>query len=413
MIQRFRKKTYDFLRWGEKYTKTDNVYLAKGGFWLVVGQIFSAVSALILSVVFANILSPQLFGTYRYVLAMFAILTIPSLGGINTSVIGAVTRGFDGTLPAAVKIKFRWSALGSLGSLGIAVYYLLQSNSELASAFLILGIFLPFMESFSLFDSYLQGKKDFRLSSIFNTTGQVVSVVSLTATVLLTDKLFLIILAYLLPWSISRFVFYKILNKKITNPSVESDSLTFGKHLSVMGIIATIANYLDKLVLFNFIGAAELAAYTIIIAAPEQIKGILKITSSLALPRFAERENVEIKRALHHKMFTFFLISVVFVVLYIIFAPILFSTFFPKYIEFVKHSQIFALSTVAVIGSLPSAFLQAKNEKIKLYKFSLITHISQIIFIIFGVYFLGLWGIIWARILGRVVSVSALSWLTR
>ena len=43
----------------------DMTYLAKSGSWLVSGQIISSISAFLLSVIFANLLDKQSFGTYQ------------------------------------------------------------------------------------------------------------------------------------------------------------------------------------------------------------------------------------------------------------------------------------------------------------------------------------------------------------
>ncbi len=46
-----KNKIYKGLKKSEKYTKTDMVYLTKGGFWLACGQIATAVSGLLLTLV--------------------------------------------------------------------------------------------------------------------------------------------------------------------------------------------------------------------------------------------------------------------------------------------------------------------------------------------------------------------------
>ena len=58
MIQKIRNKAYNVLRWSEKYTKTDMLYLAKGGSWFTVGQVVSSSSVLLLAIAFANLLPP-------------------------------------------------------------------------------------------------------------------------------------------------------------------------------------------------------------------------------------------------------------------------------------------------------------------------------------------------------------------
>ena len=38
MINKIKNRIYNILRQSEKYTQTDMVYLAKGGFWLTLGM---------------------------------------------------------------------------------------------------------------------------------------------------------------------------------------------------------------------------------------------------------------------------------------------------------------------------------------------------------------------------------------
>ena len=55
-----------FLRWTEKYTRTDMVYLVSGGFWLSIAQIGTSILGFLLTMVLANLLAPELLGEYRF-----------------------------------------------------------------------------------------------------------------------------------------------------------------------------------------------------------------------------------------------------------------------------------------------------------------------------------------------------------
>src|SRR3989344_4033868 len=93
MVQ-WRSATYTLLRSSEKYFKTDMVYLAKGGFWLVVGQLIVSGVSFGLSVAFANLLEPDVYGTYRYILTIFNFLAIPTLTGINVALREQLLKGW-------------------------------------------------------------------------------------------------------------------------------------------------------------------------------------------------------------------------------------------------------------------------------------------------------------------------------
>src|SRR3990167_10664736 len=91
--ERVRGRLYRFLRWSERYTKTDMVYLASGGFWLVLGQIIFALSAFILAVAFANLVPQATYGTYKNLTSMAAMFAIFSLPGMAVAVTRASAQG--------------------------------------------------------------------------------------------------------------------------------------------------------------------------------------------------------------------------------------------------------------------------------------------------------------------------------
>ena len=84
-MQKLRQKTYNLLRWSEKYTKTDMVYLTKGGFWLTFAYIIFLSSGFILTIAFANLLPKDVFGTYKFVISISGVLLVTSLTGINST----------------------------------------------------------------------------------------------------------------------------------------------------------------------------------------------------------------------------------------------------------------------------------------------------------------------------------------
>ena len=68
-MQNLRNKTYQLLRKSEGFLKVDMVYLAKGNFWQVLGQVVNNALSLALIFVFANYLPKETYGLYRYILS--------------------------------------------------------------------------------------------------------------------------------------------------------------------------------------------------------------------------------------------------------------------------------------------------------------------------------------------------------
>lgn len=414
MLEKIKSKIYQLLRRSEKYTQTDMVYLAKGGFWLTLGQVVSFASAFLLAIAFANLLPKETFGVYKYVLSVCGILAIPALQGMGTAVAQAVARGYEGSFIPALKTKIRWGLLGGLAGLILAGYYYLQANSTLTIAFLISAAFLPFMDSFGIYDAFLQGRKLFGILTKYGIISQIIAVSALITTIFFTKHLFLILLAYFISWTLCRFVFLKITLKKFPlNQNQDPQTISYGKHLSLIGVIGTIAAYLDRLLIFHYLGAAEVAVYSFAIAPPEQLKAVLKNIHFLALPKFAQREKEEIRKTIFKKVFKFFLFLLPVVVAYILAAPFLYKIFFPKYLESIFYSQLFALSLITAVAVLPYSALQSQMAKKELYLYNTWAPVIQIIFLFVFIYFYGLLGAILARVISRFINLGISFWLIK
>lgn len=410
----FKKKIKNTLIWSQKYTQTDMLYLAKGGAWLTFSQFVSAITAFITSVIFANFLSKETYGTYKYFLSIFGILSITTLLGMGGALINAVARGFEGSIKPVIKTRIHWGLLGALACLLVALFYFNQSNTTLAVSFLIGAIFIPFADALGAYDFFLQGKKLFNTSAQYSIISQIISTVILIVTLIITKNIIFIILAYLVPMVGLNWLFLKITLKKYSfNDKIDSQTISYGKHLSLMGIIDVIANYLDRLLIFHYLGAAEVAIYSFIIAPPELIKGLLKNLSLLLLPKFSQRTIKDIKKTIWKKTFIFGLIIFAITIFYILLAPIIFNIFFKKYSESILYSQFFSLSLITAVSILPYSALQSQMAKRSLYIYSYFSSIIQIVSLLILVYLYGIWGAILAKIISRTINLGIIFWLLK
>lgn len=403
-----KEKFYQFLRWSEQYTSTDMIYLAKGGFWLTLGQIISAGSSFILAIAFANLLPKEIFGTYRYILSIAGILGIATLTGMNTAITQSVSRGYEGALFDGLKTKIRWGLLGGFAGLAIAGYYFFQGNNTLAAGFLVVALFTPFFDSIGVYYAHIQGKKRFDLDAKYGSITQIVSVLILIAVLFFTKNAVLILLAYFGSFTILRLIFFRSALKTLPpNQNHDPETIAYGKHLSLIDAVNVGTSYLDRVLIWHYLGPAQVAIYHFSLAMPEQIKEFVKIVKPLSMPGFANRPIDEIKKTIWKRTFWLFASLVAIVSIYILAAPLIFKIFFPQYSESIIFSQIFALSLLTTAAT-PFVSILESHKKIKeLYIANAIGSIILIIFIFLGVYFYGLWGVIFARI-GQRLFLSAL-----
>src|SRR3989344_670524 len=344
-IKIIRSKTYNFLRWTEKWTKTDMIYLTKGGFWLTFGSGISTLISLILSLVFANFIPKETYGLYKYTLSILAILAIPTLTGMNTAVTQAIAKEHDGIFFPALKIKIKWGIFGFIGGILLSLYYYSQQNYDLSLILAIASLFLPFMDSFSLYNSILAGKKLFKTSIKYNTIIQIIATLFIIFSIFIFKEALYIVIAYLLSYTILRFIFLKISTKKFIKNDIQDDkSINLGKHLSFIGILSAISLNLDSILIWHYLGPASVAIYSFALAPINPIKSLYKSILNISIPKIAIQEKKLIKKTLPQKVLkSIFIISIP-TILYIFALPYLFDIFFPQYVESVKYAQLIALS---------------------------------------------------------------------
>lgn len=396
------------LRWSEKYTKTDMVYIAKGGFWLGISQFLTSLSAFALSIAFANMLSPDAYGMYKYILSINALLLIPTLSGIDSALTQSISRKMDGTVYFGLKEKIKWGFWGSLFSIIISFYYFYNDNLTLSLAFFITAIFVPLTESFDIYNSILQGKKLFKTFTIFNSATQLLSSASIIVTIFITQNILTLLFVYLITNTLlNAFFLYVSKNKYLENSEVDHDALTYGKKLSLLYVITTIAAELDKLLVFYFLGPVKLAIYTIAFAPTEQLKALLKNVQFIILPKIAENHNKNILGSLFKKTYFFGGIVFVLAIFYVILSPILFRIAFPKYPESIFYSQVLSISIVAaILGSIFYSYIEVKRSEKHLLKFHVWSNLINITCLFFGIYYYGLFGLIVSKIVSRYIILG-------
>jgi O-antigen/teichoic acid export membrane protein len=407
-MDNIKKQAIKGLRWLEQYTKTDMVYLARGGSWLGLGQAISMGVAFLTSIAFANLLSPDTYGLYKYVLSLVAIITIPTLSGMDSAITRAVAQGFEGTIFLGLKEKIRFGVLSTAAGILTSLYYFIQGNKILGISFLIVGISVPLWESFDIYNALLNGKKLFGKIAKYYGLTQFLSFLAIIMTLLISKQVVFILLIYFVSNTIIRIVFfYKVIKEVKPNSVIDSKAISYGKHLSLMDIIGTFLGQFDKILIFHYLGAAELALYAIAIAPTEQIKGALKNIHTLALPRFSSAKKEDVRSSIFQKTIKLSFFIGIITLIYIVLAPYFFSLFFPKYVSAVLYSQIISVSVIgASLSMFLYTFLESHGEQRKLYQFNIYSNLINLAIVFLMIYYFGLWGAVISRMIIRFLLLG-------
>lgn len=381
MLTKSKTKLYKFLKWTERWTKTDMIYLAKGGFWLSIGQGVTTASAILLSIAFANLLPIEKYGEYKFILSITPLLAIPTLGGMKTAINRAAAKNFDGVLTSGIKTSVKWGLIGSLLSLAVATFYYTSHHTSLAINFLAIAFFIPLTDPLDSFSYFLQGKKNFQLSTKLNVSREIFIASVTVLSLWFTDNIFILILIYFSTRTIINFILLQITIKRAkTNDDDNPESISIGKHYSMMGIISTIGDQVDKILVWHYLGAVQLAVYSFAMLPGNQLNGLFfKSLSTLAFPKLSEMTTEQVKRTLPPKIHKYMIVTVIVSLIYVALAPIFFKLIFPQYIDAVIYSQFYILSFTLIPFSLYSSALMAQGEVKNQYSMTLVINILKIL----------------------------------
>lgn len=342
-------------------------YILKNSFWWFTGKAGEIFISFAVLFAFASWLPKEEYGIYQFVIAAFTLFNIFTLPGINLVLIRSIAQKKEGSFEVAVKEKIKWGLIGSLFSFGTATFYFLKGNILLGTAFLIVGAFLPFEETFRVFISFWNGKKNFDLQAKYNIFSAGLSAIFLILIIYLTNNILIIIATFFISHTIFDWIFYKKTKKQTSNNDKDPDMVSFGKHLTLINAIEIAANQLDKIIIWKFLGALQVAVYVFAQLPIQRLKAALPITA-LALPKLSENKiNKERKYKIISNSLWMFLATIPLAIILALMAPLLYKFLFSQYVESIIYFQVLCVTIALSPFLLLNSVLIAEIKKRELY----------------------------------------------
>ncbi|RJQ14862.1 hypothetical protein C4553_00175 [Candidatus Parcubacteria bacterium] len=393
----------------QRYTGMDNIYLAKGGFWTTLRFTIGIIAAIGTGIAFGNLLPKETYGIYNYLLSLAGSLGFLTLTGMGTSVIRAVALGRDSVVPYSIKLQLRYNLFTVVAIGGIAAYYAIKGNAIFAISLGLLAIAVPISAVYHTYESVFIGKKRFDLLSLVGGISSFVAAVITIIALFYTKNIITIISIYSLVNLVPNIIAYLYTKKFLTKGEPDQESISelkrTGFHITAVGIIGALAQYLDKIVLFQAAGPVSLAIYGFAIAGPERLKGLAKNWASISLPRLTEKNIGEIRSVFYRRIAFSLLVGVILALGYIILSPLLFNLLLPQYLEAVIYSQVYALGLIVVPASIfIGNVFYGQNMLRALYANGIISQALRILlFIILG-WRWHIWGLVVASIASYIIT---------
>lgn len=414
-MKNIKNRFISILRWSEKYTKTDMVYLVTSSFWMNSNTIITTILSFILYIAFANLIPKEIYGEYQFIISIGSVIGAITLTGINSAITQAVARNKEGSFKKSIPIQLRWGILPSIISLFISAYYFLNNNPAIATSVMVVGILIPVLNAFNTYSAFILGKKDFKRAFFY---GQILNFsyypIMIFSLFFVRTSFALVAINFLVNTTLSIILYFLTIRFYKPNNQEDPETINFGKHVSLANILGTITLQLDNVLVFHFLGAIPLAIYAFATNIPDRFNGLFKNITNAALPKFSEKPLSELKNTIIQKTFRFTIFVLFGSIIYIILAPFLFQILFPQYESSLRLSQAYSL--VLVLGSLlylPGQLLIATKSYKEIYKYCLVNSIINTLCMFFGIYYFGFLGLIFGKGIANILNLFVLIFLIK
>lgn len=395
---------------GERFS-IDAHYFAKNTFWLLAGQALMSFAAFLSTVILANYVSKHDLGDFRLVVSIYTTLTFFVMSGLSAAFIRAVVQGYDGALEEALEIKKRYGLLTFLIGVCIALYFLYKGNDLFALLIIIMAAFLPLTEMYSMYVPYLQGKHEFKYSSLNTGIVKVVSSASVIAVTFIYPSTVWLVVAFFGSQALVTYIQYKLLIRKFPPENTKRDSnmLPHAKHLTLSGVGFLFFGQIDKYILYHFFGPIALASYWIASSVPQEFGRVVSTIGQVAFPKFVGIDHEKSKDMLAKRFTSALLILFVLSLIYAVIAYPFFYVFFNDYISEVPKS-IFLMFGLAVIPYyfIWGYYTAKANHKIT-YFLNIVDPTLQVVLYLICIPFFGVWGLVGAVCL-KTAIMNMLAW---
>jgi O-antigen/teichoic acid export membrane protein len=122
-------------------------------------------------------------------------------------------------------------------------------------------------------------------------------------------------------------------------------------HSSLINASNILISSLDTILVYHYLGAAELALYAFAMAPVIQARAILNTPTVLAIPKLANRTATDLARHTGGRTAGLFLLGLLLTVGYCALAFPFYKIFFPQYLDALPFSLVFATTIMLQVGT--------------------------------------------------------------
>lgn len=378
-------------------------------------SLVSVVASFVMMLAFANLLDQQTLGIYQYIIATASIIGAFSFTGMGIAIIRAVSKQSYSFLLIARRYLWYGSIIPVTIGAVVAGYYAYKTNYELALGILFSVICIVIIQVLMRYNSLYVAIEQFKASNYLLKAHALAPVIFVLPALFFMQHAGLLAVLYF-GGSLVAVFFSALLLKmpqqekalisKQASQSIDDAAkkinsfyVRFATHQSVIKFLYTIAIHLDKILIFQMLGAQETAMYFIAVSIPDRLRSLIKQFEPYLFSKVAKHSAHASATNMRVKITSMLVLVLPFFILYISLVPLFFNLFLPNYTNVIHLAMLYGITLFASVMIIPESILRAHSGNRIFYNLSTQFIVIKTILLFTGIYFLGLLGAIIAATL--------------
>jgi len=315
----------------------------------------------------------QEYGKYQFILALQAWLSHLTGNNITSASKRGISKGLNGTLFYALRIRFRFLLISIIIVVGIMLYCLL---SRMYILMILLAISHLYLLSGYLFQvglcEYLVAKKRFKEWSFWQIVVSIISIVGATWIALSTKNVICYATFQLGSASFISLIALYILAKKedlfrsYKRNEIDKSCVLYGLKLIPVDLIGITAVKISHFIIGSVFGFTNLAVFSVAMKMRDKCAGVIKSVRSLLYADFAKKKRSALKKMYHSHLLKITILGVILTCVFIIVAKFYITSYLP--LDFTTTFQYFIILSFGFPAVMLSIVLHTLLESHLRYK---------------------------------------------
>lgn len=303
-------------------------YLMHNGIWVSLRYFVVSLLGFVTTVIFTRLASPELYGTYQFIIALAAFFSFLSLPGLNIAALKAVVQGNQRAVFQVVRLSFFSALLGIPLILGYALYgYRIGGENLPWSVLVLTALAFPFFYALNTWYTYYEGRKEF-----FSVSWRAILIPFITLVGiligLLTDMGLMALVAIYFGTAIAlSLIFLWEVAKKNPGRALSEAILDvpYGLAVTVQKFVYGLSELLPPILVGIVFGYDDLAFFQIAFFLFSAVSGYMGALAAMYYPKFFEGTSLKGTRMITHNLLGGLLIALGMSVFLWLFFPLLYS----------------------------------------------------------------------------------------